>query len=314
MVRVLRAPERPRPAFTMVELLVVLGIMAVLLALASVAVVKTLATMQGQATDSTLQKVASELNKQLKIVTEQALYKESIPPNVVTLAGGDTRRARVIWLKLRLIQEFPTTYAEAHSPIPSALLQPNGPLALTDLPPKNIFNKNLPVAANNPATESSACLLLSLTSGRGGMRWDAENTLGAGSVLDTDGDGAREIVDTWGNAIYFVRCPFDQTTPWGQDLNPGGMKAGNNDSQDPEGLLTNATWINTPYGNSTLGALFSLPPPPSPPPNGVHPVQAGASWQNLNPIVASVGPDKAKGTGDDRYSYRLKSMGSGGER
>lgn len=306
-------PGRRRAAFTLIELLVVLGIISVLVALLAAAVVKTLGTMQAQATDSTLEKVASELNKQWKVVIDQA-GKEAVPDTVTNnLAGGDVRRARVIWVKLRLKQEFPTSYQEALAPAPGYLN------------PKNVFVKafpNPPAKANDPNTESSACLLLSLTQARGGLTWDAENTLGAGSIRDTDNDGNREILDSWGNPIYFIRVPIQPNTPWSQDLNPlqpgapppglpPGMKQGTNDAQDPEGLLTNPQWVRTfgPAFAPLVHPVFAFPQFPN--------AQArGYSWQNLSPFVGSAGPYGYThyGLNDNRFSYRLKKQGAGGER
>jgi prepilin-type N-terminal cleavage/methylation domain-containing protein len=329
MPRLKPGPGRPRAAFTLIELLIVLAIMSVLVALLAAAVFKTMGAMQDQATDTTLSKVASELSKQWSIVVQQA-NQETPSPSVVALAGGDARRARVIWVKLRLKQEFPMTYAEALNP-------GGGIIPASELPPKNAYRKALAslTGTPNPRTESSALLLLSLTSGRGGMRWDAEATLGAGFVHDTDGDSLAEILDTWHNPIYFVRYPIDWNPaatplwaqdmekilnqeyplpggppprtqlPWVRDLNPGGLQSGStNDAQDPEGLLSNPTWAST---NS--GILFG---------QLCHPVGSGVSYVNLAPFVASAGADGSPPSsmwfnGDDRFSYRLKKAGAGGD-
>jgi type II secretory pathway pseudopilin PulG len=283
-----------RPASTLAELLVALVIVTILAGLLMTAVLRFLGVQQTQVTATTLEKVASELDKQVKEVVYQA-GQEPVPANVLTLAGGNPQRARVLWVKMRLKQEFPTSYGEALQPVPAALLQPAGPLVAGDLPPKNVFVQALPAAANDAATESSACLLLALTQGRGGVTWDASQTLGAGFVRDTDGDGLPEIVDAWGKACLFVRCPFGNS-----DLNPGGLVAGAHDAQDPAGLLSNPNWVNAAYGKTTLGNLFG---------QLCHAVRAGASYQNLYPYVASSGPDKVAGTGDDLFSYRFRSMG-----
>src|SRR6516225_9898971 len=175
-----------RHGTTVAELLVVLAIIAILAALVTAAALRLAGAEQTQVTTATLEKVASVLDQQVKEVVAQA-NRETVPANVLTLAGGNPRRARILWIKMRLKQEFPTSYSEALNPLPAGLLQPAGPLVAADLPAKNVFVQALPAAANNPATESSACLLLALTQGRGGITWDAYGTLGAGFILDTDG-------------------------------------------------------------------------------------------------------------------------------
>jgi prepilin-type N-terminal cleavage/methylation domain-containing protein len=323
MLAIPRGLRRHRAAFTIIEMIVVMSIIATLIALLAAAAVRVMAGQQAAATDSTLEKVITELEKQWTVVIQQA-NKEAPPPAVITLAGGDEHRARVIWIKLRLKQEFPTTYAEARNPAPGYLL------------PKNAF-KNLPAGAPDPTTESSACLLLSLTSGRGGMTWSADGTLGAGFLRDTDGDGVPEILDAWGKAIYFVRLPIPNANPripavlnpppWVRDLNPNpplgppappppppglppGMKVGTNDAQDPEGLLTNGRIplplpAGQPWASSGFGTTFG---------QLCHPVFPNYSWPHLTPFVGSAGPNKKIGDNDDRFSYRIKGAMSGGQR
>src|SRR5207249_3350986 len=120
--------------------------------------------------------------------------KEAIPDSVRTMAGGNDLRARVIWKKLRLKQEFPTTFAEAQAPWqasnPAFNLVPN-----TDLQP--MYGQSLQSAAPG-AGESSACLLLALQKGRGGVRLNPDD-LPNTALTDTNGDNLKEIVDAWGN-------------------------------------------------------------------------------------------------------------------
>src|SRR5436309_2914439 len=130
--------RRGRPAFTLIELIVVIAIIALLMAITTAAVMEVLTVQQKNATEKTIQKVVSQLNKQWSTVVEQA-KEEQIPATVVTLAGGDMKLARVIWIKLRLKQEFPTSYAEARNPAPGYL---SG---------KNTYIKALPAgSANDP--------------------------------------------------------------------------------------------------------------------------------------------------------------------
>jgi hypothetical protein len=239
-----------------------------------------------RAAEATLQKLTSELDRHIKAVVDQA-EADAIPDSVLTgLAGNHPRRARVIWIKLRLKQEFPTSYAEARNPAPGYLAG------------KSAYSK-LPAGANNPATESAACLLLALGQARRGVTSDVDQFLGAGAVRDTDGDGVPEIVDVWGTPLYFVRWPAGNA-----ELNPNGLAPGVNDAQDPDGLLSDPSWVNT-GGAAQFAALC-------------HPVAAGKSFKNLNPFVASCGPNQVREdnpptAGDDLFGYRLRRTGARGD-
>src|SRR5262249_28069863 len=122
---------RQRTGFTLVELLIVIGIIVVLAALTLSATMQVIGTQYKNNSEQTVKKVALGVQKQWDIVVSTA-KNERIPPGVISLAGGDERRARVLWIKLRLKQEFPMTYTEA--------LQPWGPatapayLSAADLP------------------------------------------------------------------------------------------------------------------------------------------------------------------------------------
>src|SRR5262249_14319221 len=110
----------------------------------------------------TLNKVQSQLTKQWDIYKD-LFWKENPASvnatawsSVLTLAGNDPKRARVIWVKLRMKQTFPISFSEALNPAPLSPV----PAYQTALNQLGITAANAP---NPPAAyESAACLLLAL--------------------------------------------------------------------------------------------------------------------------------------------------------
>src|SRR5262249_19540671 len=202
-----------RSGFTLIELLVVIGILGVLMAL-TVAGVFVAGEGQRQAnTEAAMRAVNKTLTAHWNAIIAEA--KRETPSNsAIALAGGSSEieRAKVIWIKLRLIEAFPMSYADITGPGPAAsfpnppIYQPPGfdPTAEPYIPPgrrKNIASYlralNGRTKANDPLTEPSACLVLALSQNRGGFKLDID-ALGAAAIRDTDGDGMPEIVDAWG--------------------------------------------------------------------------------------------------------------------
>src|SRR5262245_2093028 len=105
-----------RSGLTLVELLVVIGILGVLMAL-TVAGVFVAGEGQRQAnTEAAMRSVHKTLTNHWNAIIADA-KKESPSNAAMFLAGGDVERAKVIWTKLRLMEAFPQTYAEITNPV-----------------------------------------------------------------------------------------------------------------------------------------------------------------------------------------------------
>jgi hypothetical protein len=186
-----------------------------------------------------MRQIEGERKKHWDAVIQSAL-KENMdaPDNAAAMqfirqwAGNDEKRARVMYVKFRLKQEFPTSFAEALNPAP---MQPK----------KNYvkYLSNLGVTTSNPPAnyESAACLYMALSEGTSGVKTNLDQ-LNVGVKSFGPNGQIKAVVDDWGNPLVFARWPTGDPTLDGLApvKNPKLR-----DLQDPEGLLTNATWWGT---------------------------------------------------------------------
>lgn len=126
-----------RAGFTAIEILIVVAIIALLMTIAAGAIVKVRAAAERTATETTLTKLASMLDRHWKAVIESAKKEYdglpvNIKQNLVALADNATAspatpkphprrddRARLLYVKFRLKQEFPNSFEQAVDPDPT---------------------------------------------------------------------------------------------------------------------------------------------------------------------------------------------------
>lgn len=307
MLRTTGRPVSRRAGFSFIELLIVIGLIVVLAALTISATQRVVGSQRISNTEKTVQKVATGLQKQFNVVVEQARH-ETIPPAALAvltpLAGTDAeapRRARVLWIKLRVKGEFPMTFEEIRNPAPGL------PALLPHLQVRAYVAGIIGVPATpDPAiwpaeAQASACLYLALKRERKGERFNPDEALTAAELGDrpaaaSSSQNVKLLIDRWGSPLSFCRWPIES-----EFYNPSGPSAGFHDAVDPEGLLSSATWSG--------GALTTL----------LHPFVPGRSYK-LAPVVLSLGPNKKLGldlrtlrvaaptadADDNIYSYNLR--------
>jgi prepilin-type N-terminal cleavage/methylation domain-containing protein len=301
--------RRGRAGFTLIELLVVVVIIVALAGLTLGAVFNLREAQMKSFTETTVQKLASMIDQQWKAALDQ-IRDETTPQWAMTLANNDTRRARVIYTKARLKQEFPVTFYQAKFPYlagdPGMPVLAFGTIGLssTTLPAKatyltalqtyNPTGNSIPLPA---AYESSALLFLALSQGRRGMAVNIEEHIEPTAIQTRD--GFKVFVDSWGNPVRYYIFPFDNdelndpSLPYVPTYTRNASLTGR-DPQDPEGTLMMAGWryqtAGVLSGNANaFGRLLHRLPSAT----DTNPLVKASpdTDRHLIPVVASAGRD-----------------------
>jgi prepilin-type N-terminal cleavage/methylation domain-containing protein len=208
------AAGRARHGFSLIEILVVIGLIAFLTA-AIVAVIPRVAnSSKVAATKATIKKVDEMLNDRIngfrRFIQKQdqqagsgtpayVLQAQSLSGQTLMTPGTSLAAAKVIAIKTLFRMYFAQTYSELD---------------------QTTQNTNPRGASHQSVTDSAECLYLIITKG---PLFDTEPPsaadLKAIETADTDGDGIPEIVDAWGQPLRFYRWPTrlirpSVTSPW----------------------------------------------------------------------------------------------------
>jgi prepilin-type N-terminal cleavage/methylation domain-containing protein len=308
-----------RTGFTLIELLAVIAIVAALLALTVGTYFRVRNTQENKTAEAMVGKIGSALDRHTRAVVDQASeeFRYGNIPNPLVLsliAGGDPNRARILYIKLRIKQEFPATFAEAlaKTPVDAAQIGPvtiGGTPYTYSLPAKAIYFQKLKggtgLTSVGAAEDSAACLRMAMGVARRGESELSEESIGAqGNTTIAYGSVTLPVYsDTWGRPIGFCRWPTGCV-----ELSSAPYSGA--DPQDPENLL-NAGWLNT-YSPADQVTIVSQ----------LHPLAGQGVNRNMVPVAISLGlngkPDKTAaqwktlndsgGTAadDNIYSYRLR--------
>jgi type II secretory pathway pseudopilin PulG len=320
-----------RGAFTLLELIVVIGIIIILMSLTAGAIFRLRASQMEKNTNTHLVKIHSALVQQYSAAVDR-IKKEDPPQVIKELTKNqdgtyDLARAKALHLKLRLRQEFPQNVAEVFPAIPpsvtfNGMTYVYGPKPAYAAALKSPFQS----APNTflepfPEASASAILMLILNQGQGGSAGTAESIAPTTVVNFPQQNNQppvslRVFVDEWGTPISFRRAADDDMTDVLAELNQppyvsaAQVQSGHMDPQDPDGRLMIQTWP----GRAQLMPFLSANNP------GTRPyIQNPFDGRNRGPFVFSAGGDKlfynANGSMqtdlDNLYSYRLAQSGKG---
>ncbi len=233
-------PKLSRRGFTLIEIIVVIGIIAFLMTIAITTYGFVFATTKEKATKATI-KIATELLNQRRdafhrdIINQNRKAGKGTPEYAISFmvqAGNDIELAKVLGKKDLFRRHFPQLYAES-----SEISSPGG--------------------THVTATESAEVLYYMLTEGvTFGANTADKDAFKSDQIKDTDGDGRMELVDAWGHPLRFYRWPTRLLRPGGAsiDLTQGAkllMRAipadNTKDPDDPVGLTNSFPNFKSSY-------------------------------------------------------------------
>lgn len=180
--------------FTLVELMVVATVMAVLMTLSLAGMAVTRHRVRMEKTRNTIRKL-----HEIVAAHHESYLHRRVPYTVAAPAPLAESRARLEAIRRLMVHEMPDCWADvAASPT----------VVMNTLPPHLQTGPVLGYASSRPATispgvEAAECLYLIVS--RGGIEPDLMEQFRSDEIGDTDGNGAPEFLDAWGNPIGFVR-------------------------------------------------------------------------------------------------------------
>jgi prepilin-type N-terminal cleavage/methylation domain-containing protein len=245
-----RISSQRRRGFSLTEILVVIAIIGVLASLAAVGTIAMIGNRQARNTEATMKVVNKLLQDRWSSVIADA-KKETPSAAAVVLAKGANplvdrdptgERAKVIMVKVRLMEAFPVTYSEVLTPtVVNTFVSQH----------KSYFAKYQTTITAGMMTgapgESSACLLMALKALQGsGVAVDDQLKY---AVANSDGKNPINVlIDGWSKPMSFYRFPWNNANL--RAANPATATNSRSaqfcDPTDPDGTLVNTTWHGSP--------------------------------------------------------------------
>ncbi len=201
-----RSSRARRAGFTIIELLVVIGLILLMISIFAAVFGNTILTARERATQATILKIDGLLQQRLESFnravdkaleqgTNNQRYFRQVRADL-GISNSNTNNyipaMKVLARKMLLKQTFPQSFETTEMPT-------NHPL---------LTNPAYVPANHKRETESSACLYYALTQAQVfGLPPVSPDNFSSNEVRDTDGDGLLEFIDAWGEPLRFYRWP-----------------------------------------------------------------------------------------------------------
>ena len=250
-----------RSGFTLVEILVVVGLILFLMSLSVAALVNSIGTARERATQTTLLKIHGLMQQRIDAfhrAMDKTNLSQNSPPirnmaNKWFTAYSIVPPAKVLEIMVRksfFQNRFPQSFDER------------------DLTALQITGVTYVAAKHKRETESAALLYWILTNSEVyGIAPVDESDFSSSEVQDTDGDGLKEFVDAWGRPLRFYRWPTHLMRPGdGASVGPGVIPSGSTVALAPiDRTFVTAIWSGLPAAPTVGGELDPLSRDPDDP-------------------------------------------------
>ncbi len=228
-----RVPPLRRPAFTLVELLVVVVVIAILAGLVMGALQAARETARTAKTRATISKLHNII-----MAMYESYRTRRVPISTMTASGPmnphDAAVARLNALRDLMRMEMPERFSDITAP----------PMYLSSAPAlSQAYSNRLKSATSTDTTNGPAeCLYMIVT-----IACRARGQFNENEIADTNNNGLPEFVDGWGHPIFFLRwapgfVDSDIQAPYvaGAMGAPNGPAATDHDPFDPMQVDSNA--------------------------------------------------------------------------
>ena len=261
----------PRRGFTMIELLIVIGLIVFLMTLSIGVLRNALGSAKERATLATITKINGLVQQRVDAFS-RAMERSNLEPGIQQMLAKMNpsnrnnkamRRANEVMVKKDYFRfRFPQNFEEKN---------------LLVSPPSGVTITAAMMAKHKATTQSAALLYWLLTQSEVyGVAPVDESAFGSAEIKDTDGDGLLEFVDGWGRPLQFYRWPT-RLFRCGEDLNDNGTldtgeDLNGNSTLDAAGpaspiirLYANQIWSGLPAAPTVAGDLDPLARDPDDP-------------------------------------------------
>jgi prepilin-type N-terminal cleavage/methylation domain-containing protein len=243
-VRVCHSAFRnPNSAFTLVELLIVISIIAILSAMLLGVAATSAEQARGSRSKSMIAKINGLVMQQYDTYKDRRAPVNDANPALRNLKGVDRAKARLYALRELMLMEIPDRWSDVllnsveNVSQPSDLGQPRylaasggstfgGPTPIIETYRRQFFAMKNAGVSNETILENQGAECLYLFVMHATSDGEARGLFNESSIGDTDGDGAYEFLDGWGNPIGFIRWPAGYESSkqvnarmWSTDLN-----------------------------------------------------------------------------------------------